>query len=98
LKRILTSQNVIDKKINESTSFDIGKVADRIAEELKLTKSRKIYEQQYKGFVKWCMEKRLGNYNENALLVYFKVKSKVLRFHTLVVNITCTVNSINNDL
>jgi hypothetical protein len=44
------------------------------------------------------MEKRLGNYNENALLVYFKVKSKVLRFHTLVVNITCTVNSINNDL
>jgi hypothetical protein len=28
------------------------------------------------------MEKRLGNYNENALLVYFKVKSKVLRFHT----------------
>jgi hypothetical protein len=57
LKRIVTSQNVIDKKINESTSFDIGKVADRIAEELKLTKSRKNYE-QYKGFVKWCMEKR----------------------------------------
>jgi hypothetical protein len=51
LKRIVTSQNVIDKKINESTSFDIGKVADRIAEELKLTKFRKIYEQQYKGFV-----------------------------------------------
>jgi hypothetical protein len=41
LKRIVTSENVIDKKINESTSFDIGKVADRIAEELKLTKSRK---------------------------------------------------------
>jgi hypothetical protein len=58
LKRIVTSQNVIDKKINESTSFDVGKVADRIAEELKLTKSRKIYEQQYKGFVKWCIEKR----------------------------------------
>jgi hypothetical protein len=44
------------------------------------------------------MEKRLGNYNENALFVYFKVKSKVLCFHTLVVNITYTVNSINNDL
>jgi hypothetical protein len=51
LKRIVISQSSIDKKMNESTSFDADKVADMITEELILKKSRKIYEQHYEGFV-----------------------------------------------
>jgi hypothetical protein len=61
LKRIVTSQSFIDKKTNESISFDIDKAADAITEELIPEKSRKIDEQQYEGFVKWSMEKRVGN-------------------------------------
>jgi hypothetical protein len=53
LKRIVTSQSCIDKKMNESISFDIDKAADAITEELIPEKSRKIDEQQYEGFVKW---------------------------------------------
>jgi hypothetical protein len=34
LKRIVTSQSFIDKKMNESISFDIDKAADAITEEL----------------------------------------------------------------
>jgi hypothetical protein len=37
--------------MNESTSFDADKVADMITEELIPKKSRKIYGQQYEGFV-----------------------------------------------
>jgi coenzyme F420-reducing hydrogenase alpha subunit len=50
-KRIVISQSFIDKKGNEATSFDADKVADMITEELIPKKSRKIYEQQYEGFV-----------------------------------------------
>jgi hypothetical protein len=42
LKRIVTSQSFIDKKMNESINFDIDKAADAITEELipeKLTNS-----------------------------------------------------------
>jgi hypothetical protein len=62
---VLTSQSFIDKKMNESTSFDIDKAADTITEELKPKKSRKIYEQQYEGLVKWCMEKRVENCSQH---------------------------------
>jgi hypothetical protein len=34
LKQIVTSQSFIAKTMNESTSFDIGKAADTITEEL----------------------------------------------------------------
>jgi hypothetical protein len=61
LKRIVTSQSFIDKKTNESISFDIDKAADAITEELIPEKSRKIDEQQYEGFVKWSMVKRVEN-------------------------------------
>jgi hypothetical protein len=56
----------MDKKMNESASFDIDKAADMITEELMPKKSSEIYEQQYEGFVKWCMVKRVENYNENC--------------------------------
>jgi hypothetical protein len=44
------------------------------------------------------MKKQVENYNENVLLVYFKDKSKKFCASTLsVVNITYTVNSIDED-
>jgi hypothetical protein len=52
----------IDKKMNESAKFDINKAAGTITEEFTPKKPRKIYEQQYEGFSKWRMEKRVENY------------------------------------
>jgi hypothetical protein len=60
LKRIVTSQSFIDKKMNESASFETDKTADTITEELIPKKSRKIYEEQCERFVSGVsMEKQV---------------------------------------
>jgi fructose-1,6-bisphosphatase/inositol monophosphatase family enzyme len=56
-KQIVTSQSFIGKKLNKSTSFDIDKAADTIAEELI---SKKIQKNVHD--VKWFMEKRMENF------------------------------------
>jgi hypothetical protein len=49
--------------LNKSTSFDIDKAADTIAEELISKKIQKnVHEQQYEGLIKWFMEKRMENF------------------------------------
>jgi hypothetical protein len=51
-KQIVTSQSFIGKKLNKSTSFDIDKAADTIAEELISKKIQKnVREQQYEGLI-----------------------------------------------
>jgi hypothetical protein len=35
-----------------------------------------MYGQQCEGFVKWCTEKRVENYNEHALLICLNQKSR----------------------
>jgi hypothetical protein len=52
LKQIVTAQSFIDKKMCESTSFDIDKAAAMITEELIPKKPKNIYEQHYEDFVK----------------------------------------------
>jgi hypothetical protein len=62
-KQIVTSQSFIGKKLNKSTSFDIDKAADTIAEELISKKIQKnVHEQQYEGLITWFMEKRMENF------------------------------------
>jgi TRAP-type C4-dicarboxylate transport system substrate-binding protein len=56
-KQIVTSQSFIGKKLNKSTSFDIDKAADTIAEELISKKIQKnVHEQQYEGLSLWRNE------------------------------------------
>lgn len=63
--------------MNKSEEFNVDQAAEAIiSQELIPQKSKKLYEQQYESFVRWCNEKHVKEYNENALLVYFNEKSK----------------------
>jgi hypothetical protein len=53
--------------MNDSTSFEIDKAADTITEQLIPKKSRKIYEEQYERFVKWC---KYGETSGNFFLLF----------------------------
>lgn len=50
---------------------EVTEEAQKVVLDLLPTKSREIYECAYKRFIKWCEEKDIKTYSENALLVYF---------------------------
>lgn len=63
--------------------FNLKKAAEEAVEGILPTKSRKIYEAQYQIFVKWCCERKVENFSEDALLVFFTEKSRTLSASTL---------------
>lgn len=69
--------------MSEVVKFDIDKRAGEVADELLPPKSKKLYEQQYEAFQKWCRAKNVEKTTESALLVYFDEKSKVVCASTL---------------
>jgi hypothetical protein len=83
--------------MNKLEEINIDKAAEQVASELLPAKSRKIYEKQYQSFLKWCNEKNVEVYSENALLVYFNEKSKVFRSSTLWSHYSMLKAMLNNN-
>ncbi|KAJ8974240.1 hypothetical protein NQ317_016736 [Molorchus minor] len=66
--------------MSESAFFDIDKRAGEVSEELL---PRKMKKTQYEAFQKWCRVQNVQKPTENALLVYFDEKSRVVCSLTL---------------
>lgn len=81
--------------MSEEGVSDIDKRAAEVGEELLPPKSRKLYEQQYDAFKKWCRLKNVGQPTENALLVYFNDKSKAVCASTLWAHYSMLKSVIN---
>lgn len=81
--------------MSESAFFDIDERAGKVSEELLPKKSRKLYEQQYEAFQKWCRVQNVEKPTENALLVYFDEKAKVVCASTLWAHYSMLKSVIN---
>lgn len=73
----------MSEEFEEKPEFDLKKAAEEVTKEILPSKSRKIYEQQYETFLKWCREKEVTNFSEDALLVFFSEKAKKVASSTI---------------
>ncbi len=67
----------------QGTPPEIAESAKTITLNLLPEKSKNKYEKQYKIFCEWCAVKKIKNYTENVMLVYFKEKSQSIKSSTL---------------
>lgn len=59
-----------------ATPLEIFKTEEDSKFNLLSSKSKKVYENAYDEFVKWCNNRKESNYTENVFLAYFSEKSE----------------------
>ncbi|KAJ3662493.1 hypothetical protein Zmor_006839 [Zophobas morio] len=61
----------------------IQRTADKATANLLPAKSANPYEAEYQKCIKWCEENKIREFSETTLLVYFQIKSEIIKASTL---------------